>query len=99
MVDFGKKLRELRNEHNLTQREVAERIGVTASVVSAYENDIRLPSYTSLVKLASLYRVSCDYLLGVSGNRSQESLHLISLDGLTPVKIALVIQLVDALRE
>ena len=99
LVELGKKLRELRQAKEWTQRQVAGRIGVTPSVISAYENDIRLPSYAALIKLAALFNVSTDYLLGVSDNRSRESQRLISLDGLTPFKASLVIQLVNALRE
>ncbi|MBQ9458423.1 MAG: helix-turn-helix transcriptional regulator [Oscillospiraceae bacterium] len=99
MVELSRKLRELRQANELTQKQVAERIGVTSSVVSAYENGIRLPSYPSLVKLAALFDVSSDYLLGITEKRARDSQHLISLDGLTPAKIALVTQLVDALRE
>ena len=94
MVELGTKLRELRKERNWTQGQVAERIGGTASIVSAYENGIRQPSYEALIRLARLYGVSSDYLLGISGSQ-----HLVSLDGLTPSKIALVSQLIDALKE
>lgn len=84
MVELGTKLRELRRERGWTQAQVAERIGGTASVVSAYENGIRQPSYEALIRLARLYGVSTDYLLGVSGRRTPDSQHLVSLDGLTP---------------
>lgn len=99
MVDLGVKLKELRQERQWTQGYVAKRIGVTASVISAYETCIRQPSYEALIKLARLYGVSSDYLLGLSGRRTVENQHLVSLDGLTPTKIALVIQLIDALKE
>lgn len=99
MVEFGKRLRELRAERNMTQKQVAERIGGTASIVSAYENGIRQPSYEALIRLARLYGVSTDYLLGVSGKRVGDSCYLVSLDGLTPSRIALVSQLIDALKE
>lgn len=99
MVDFGVRLKELRRERGLTQGQVAERIGVTASIISAYENELRQPSYEVLLKLVRLYDVSADYLLGVNGKRTVDSQYLISLDGLTPSKIALVTQLVNALRE
>ena len=99
MVTLGQKLRQLRQANGLNQRQTAERIGVTASVVSAYENDIRQPSYTSLVKLTALYNVSSDYLLGISNNQTRESQNLVSLDGLPPAKAALVIQLIEALRD
>ena len=99
MVELGTKLRELRREQNWTQSQVAQRIGRTASVVSAYENGIRQPSYEALIKLARLYNASSDHLLGISGRRSPDSQYLISLDGLTPAKISLVLQLIDALKE
>lgn len=99
MVELGKKLRELRVERKLTQKQVAQRLGVTASIISAYENDIRQPSFDSLVKLSRLYNVSTDYLLGVSSRRTADNQHLIGLDGLTPAKISLVTQLVSALKE
>ncbi|MBQ9347899.1 MAG: helix-turn-helix transcriptional regulator [Oscillibacter sp.] len=99
MVEIGRKLRELRQASGLTQKQVADRIGVTASVVSAYENDIRSPSYSTLVKLVAFYNVSADYLLGITEKRTRGSQHLVSLDGLTPSKIALVTQLIEALKE
>lgn len=68
-------------------------------MVSSYENGIRQPSYEVLIKLARLYNVSSDHLLGISGRRLPDSQYLISLDGLTPAKISLVLQLIDALKE
>lgn len=99
MVELGTKLRELRRKQNWTQSQVAQRTGGTASVVSAYENGIRQPSYEVLIKLARLYNVSSDHLLGISGRRLPDSQYLISLDRLTPAKISLVLQLIDALKE
>ena len=99
MVELGTKLRELRRKQNWTQSQVAQRTGGTASVVSAYENGIRQPSYEVLIKLARLYNVTSDHLLGISGRRLPDSQSLISLDRLTPAKISLVLQLIDALKE
>ena len=45
MVDFSLRLKQLRLDKHMTQAQVAERIGVTASMVSSYETDIRLPSF------------------------------------------------------
>lgn len=99
MVDFPTRLRELRKERGLTQGQVAGRLGVTPSMVSAYENGIRQPSYEVLIKIARLYGVSSDYLLGISGRRNPDSQHLVSLDSLSPSNIALVIQIIRALGE
>ena len=99
MVELGTKLRQLRQERQWTQGQVAKQIGVTASIVSAYETGIRFPSYEALIKLARLYGVSTDYLLGVSTKKSIDSQHLVSLDGLTPAKISVVLQLIEMLKE
>ncbi|MBQ7793745.1 MAG: helix-turn-helix domain-containing protein [Clostridia bacterium] len=98
MVDLDVKLRELRRERQWTQGYVAKKIGVSASVISAYELGLRQPSFEVLAKLSRLYGVSSDYLLGISGHKNIENQHLISLDGLTPEEIKLVIKLVDALK-
>lgn len=50
MVEFSQRLKQLRKEKHLTQAQVAERIGVTASMVSSYETDIRTPILRSSCK-------------------------------------------------
>lgn len=64
MVDMGKKLRGLRMANHLSQAQVAERLGVTKTLISSYENDLRQPSYENLLKLSRLFQVSTDWLLG-----------------------------------
>lgn len=58
------KLRELRVLSNLTQAEVARRIGVTQSTYNYYEKEKTQPDFDILIKIADLYNVSLDYLLG-----------------------------------
>lgn len=66
MVDFGKKLRTLRVQAGLTQAELAKRLNVTKAVVSYYENQERSPSPDVLIKIATIFHVTTDYLLGLS---------------------------------
>lgn len=86
------KLKALRIEKKLTQQQVAERIGVAVSAMSAYESGDRLPNYKALIKLATLYHVSCDYLVGLDKNRS------IDVSGLSEEEIGLISQAVDLFR-
>ena len=72
MVDFGMRLRTLRKNAGLTQGQLAEQLNMTCSVVSAYENDIRLPSLDVLILLSKIFKVSTDYLLGVSKSESDK---------------------------
>ena len=81
MVDLGHKLKTLRLQNNLTQAQLAQKLGLTKSVVSAYETGLRLPSYDVLVHLAKIFNVSTDYLLGVE--RKQE----LDLSGLSKKEI------------
>ena len=69
MVNMGNKLKTLRTQKKLTQKQVADRIGLAISAVSSYEADTRYPSYEVLVKLARIYHVSTDYLLGMTDKR------------------------------
>ena len=89
---MGDKLKSLRIEKNLTQKQVADRIGLAISAVSSYESDTRYPSYDVLVKLARIFHVSTDYLLGITNTRN------IDVTGLRDNEIELVSQLVDMLR-
>lgn len=77
MVDFGKKLKELRLQAGLTQKQLADRIGVTKSVVSYYELQERHPSPDMLVKLAGVFHVTTDFLLGID---NQKMLDISDLD-------------------
>ena len=89
---MGEKLKSLRIEKKLTQKQVADRIGLAISAVSSYESGTRYPSYDVLVKLARIFHVSTDYLLGITNTRN------IDVTGLRDNEIELVSQLVDTLR-
>lgn len=67
---FSTRLRNLRLNRGLRQEQVAKLIGVKKSAISTYENDIRQPSFEILVRIANLYQVSTDYLLGQTNSRS-----------------------------
>lgn len=58
------KIRELREDRDLKQREVAEYLNVSQNTYSQYENGVISLTAETLVKLAEFYKVSVDYLLG-----------------------------------
>ena len=61
---LGQKIGSLRREKNLTQEELAESLGVSAQAVSKWENDVSCPDIMLLPKLAQLFNVTTDNLLG-----------------------------------
>ena len=93
MILISSKLRSLRIEKNLKQAQVAEKVGVNKSAISAYENDLRQPSYDVLVKLAKLYKVSVDYLLGMKPART------LDVSELTDEEIAVLDSLIAMLTK
>lgn len=92
MIDFGITLKSLRIKNNLTQAELAEKLDVTKSVISAYETGIRMPSYDILIHISKLFEVSTDYLLGLE--KKQE----IDLSGLTEDEIIALKELIKAMK-
>jgi len=65
------RLKDLRKNHNLTQEDVANILGVTRTTYSMYERGERQMDYDTLLKLADYYKVSLDYLFG----RSEMPIH------------------------
>ena len=92
MVDFGYNLKTLRLQNGLTQVQVAQKLGVTKSVISAYETGIRLPSYDILINISRIFKVSTDYLLGL------ENIREIDLSGLTEEEIQALLNLIKAMK-
>lgn len=64
MSSVGERLRKARIKKGLKQAEVAKRLGVTRSVISRYELGINDPPSENIIKLAEIYGVSPNYLLG-----------------------------------
>ena len=79
VYELAKKLRNLRLKSKLSQKEVAKRLGISASIVSAYETGERTPSVEILLALASLYKCSSDYLLGLERTIPQRTLDVTDL--------------------
>ena len=58
------RLKELRHERQLTQKQLAEKLGISQQVVGYYENEINQPAPDMLIQLANFFECSIDYLLG-----------------------------------
>lgn len=67
--EFGFRLERLRNEKSLTQAEISERLGISRSTYNGYELDRITPPTDVLMRMADMYNVSCDYLLGRTTER------------------------------
>lgn len=93
MIDLGNTLKILRLKEHMTQAQLAQKLGLTKSVISAYETGLRLPSYDILIHIAKIYHVSTDYLLGLSYKQE------IDLSGLSQEEIEAVLNLINVMRK
>lgn len=63
-MDFPTRLKSLRLQHKMTQEQLGKKINVTKVSISGYENGTRSPDVETLQKIAEVFDVSIDYLLG-----------------------------------
>lgn len=87
-------LKSLRLSKKMTQKELGQRLSLSASTISSYELGVNSPSYDILVKYADIFHVSTDYILG----RETSVTPIIDADGLSDYEIKAVQALVDGLR-
>lgn len=87
MYDFGPRILKLRKERGLSQKDLAQKIGISNSSLGNYENDLGVPP----LNVADAFNVSLDYL--VSGDKAKT----ITVKGLTNDQIQLLTELAQEL--
>ena len=65
MKDYTERIRDLREDHDKTQQEIADYLGTTQQVYSRYEKGINELPIRHLIALCRYYNVSSDYILGL----------------------------------
>ncbi len=71
MVSIGQRILNLRKELNLSQKELAEKVGITEASLSRYENNLREPKAEIITKISEALGCSTDYLLGKTNIKDQ----------------------------
>lgn len=92
LPELGTRIKDLRRHRKISQIDLAKHLGVSKSVISSYETGVHFPPYDILIKIANLFDVSTDYLLGVSDYRK------INVDGLTERQIEALLVIVHELK-
>lgn len=90
---LNENIRELRIASNISQVELARKLGVSKQSVSNWENDNIQPSIDMLIKIAKVFNVSTDYLLGLNTEKT------IDATGLTDMQIAHIRQIIDDIKK
>ena len=65
-MKYGDRLKKLRNNANLSQKELSDRLHINRSTYARYETSSTQPDFDTLVKLANYFNVTTDYILGNS---------------------------------
>jgi Predicted transcriptional regulators len=73
-TNFGERIKHLRKQRDLNQSELAKILGVSRTMISAYESDMRKPSYENLMEIVSYFNVSMDWMFGNVENDKMTSL-------------------------
>lgn len=72
-LNFGSKISQLRQNKNMTQEQLAVRVGVTPQALSRWERNQSLPNMTILADLCRVLEISADYLLGTENEKTGEN--------------------------
>lgn len=89
---LGKRINELRLAHGWNQVQLANRLNISKQTISNWENDNIQPSIEMLVRIARLFNVTTDYLLGL------EQIPRLDTEGLPVSLVAHLSQLIDDYR-
>ena len=65
-MDFSTRLKELRTDNDMLQSDLAEKLNLKSSAISKYEKGLTQPSIETIIKLADIFNVTVDYLVGAS---------------------------------
>ena len=89
---FAETLKNLRVKKGLTQNQLAAKLWLNKSIISAYENEQRMPSLDVLIKLSYEFNVSIEYLLGINKNST------VDVTGLSDEQISAVNTIIELFR-
>lgn len=83
------RIRELREQYNYSQADLAKKLNIARTSVLAWENQTSVPAMKHIIAMAKLFRISTDYLLEVDNKRT------LSLEGLNDDEIAIICKLLN----
>ena len=89
----AEKIKTLREQSNMTQADLAKKLGLTRSSVNGWEMGLSVPSTPLLVELSRVFYVSADYFLGLDKGAT------INIDGLSPKEVAVLTDLISCFKE
>ena len=98
----GERLSKLRKIHNMTQKALADELSVSINSISLYERDLSTPTDEVKLKMAQIFHVSLDYLMGNSKaptTTEAANSSLVLMQQLPPEAFAEIKSFIDYLKE
>ena len=71
-MEFSERLKDLRKQAEITQVDVAAKLGISQPAYASWERGLKKPTQENLVKIAQILNVSVDYLVGNSEEKADE---------------------------
>lgn len=96
---FAINLKNLRIEKGLKQTELAEKLFINKSMISAYEKGTRMPSLDVLIQLTYIFNVSIDFLLGIQRGEVDDKTRSVDVSGLNDKQVNIIESLINEFRE
>lgn len=96
-LTMGEKIKDLREKSGMTQTELANKVGVSKSVISAYEKGIRNPSYKVVPLIAKVFNVSQLYFF--EKGEWQKPSFTVDISDLTKEQQKIIVSLINQFRE
>ena len=90
---LAKRIKQERQNMHLSQKQLADRLGIHKSSVNAWESEKSQPSLVYLIRLSYIFNVSTDYLLEINNTK-----HL-NVSGLSDLDVGAFQNLIDSLRK
>lgn len=85
MLDIGNRIILLRKQNNLSQSDIAQKVGASPTIIGNYERNTNTPSIEMMIKIAKVYNVSVDYIIGegkISNYDKEELKHIEDIENL-----------------
>ena len=92
LFSLSSKIKLLREKQDLTQADLARKLGLTRSSINAWEMGLSVPSTNYIVELSKLFSVSSDYLLGLDETST------LQVSGLSPKQVTVLNELIECMK-
>lgn len=99
MTNFGERLKQLRNEKDFNQSELAEKVGVNQSTISQLEKGFRNPTPALVKKIAIALEVDREELAGKDETNFEREILMRNLKGMSPKEIRKINDLIEMFKE